>query len=472
MFRYIKPLSMSAFVSGCALLLSACGGGGGTPQPPPQPAVITAHADIPESVFAGSTSTINVSLTAPGNPSGTAKVQLVDVGTAIPQINCGAAQTLSIGGDSGNFGCQAPQINLGSSNEHQLQVNVNGKPNLSSSVPVYVENGGRVYATLTSASGAPIEEADLGQTFDVSFSAPTASQRAVAGQYTVTAPSGWAVGSNGACTIDADHQSCEVSVTVPTDANLSTYGLDLDKAAGSSLLSPYLLPVTVEGLSLGGAGGTHPLSFDLDQNISDTLYTGSQFKYRPVFLFKNKSGHALKITSVKVQGLTDVKSGCVAKPNTKAAYTLTTPPPASAGCTLAPISGPTAIGPLYAVSGALTTAPALSTKSVAVTISGSAGTLVNYRTEVTFVPYEPGEIAVRIVPPASGSALHVAAAMEKWKKCPKSKPKCNPLYMIKFTAPPYLIGKISGSVSTHTRSHLPQPTTCFICLMGKVVSYM
>ncbi len=437
MYKHIKNLSIFALVSGCAFLLSACGGG----SVKPTATNITAHADIPDSVYAGSASTISVAVSASTNSWGTVKIQLVDVGTVTPQIDCGPAQTFTIRGAGGDFSCQAPQTNLGSSNEHELQVDVNGKPNLPSPVPVYVENGGRVYATLTSTSGAPIEAADPGETFNVSFSAHSTSQQVATGLYTVTAPDGWAVGGNGACTIDENYPSCEVSVTVPANAAPSAYGLELSKAAGSSLLSPYLLVVSVENLSLGStetATDDH-LPLYLAQNIAETLYTGTgvdgtPFNYRPVFLFKNTSGKKLTITSVSATALTTVKAGIVLAPEADGTYTLT--PPATTK--LAPFNATTG-GPLYAVSGSLAPAsgaPPVSTVSVAVKISNTAGTLVNYKTGVTFVPYEKDHIAVRIVPPASGSAFYAAAIMENWSGGNQ--------YMVKFQSEnSHYVGSIS-----------------------------
>lgn len=420
MFRHITTLSIIALVSGFGLLLSACGNG--SVQQQNTAAEITAHANIPDSVYAGSASTVSVSLTASDSSSvaPTAQAQLVDVGAATPQIDCGSAQTLDVNGDGGVFTCQAPQVSPGDSNEHQLQVEVNGKPNLPDPIPVYVENGGRVYATLTSTSGAPIETVDPGQTFEVSFSGHSTSQQTAAGQYTVTAPDGWALGDNGACTIAENYPSCEVSVTAPANAAPNAYGLELAKAAGSSLLSPYLLVVSVRDLSLGDTETSTDdhLPLYLAQNIAQTLYTGTgaggtPFNYQPVFLFENTSGKKLTISSVSVSGLTNVKAGCVDQPDAEASYTLKNPP----GCTtLDPFKAETGGtgGPLYAVSGDLATGTALSTKSVTVKISDDKGVLENYRTDVTFVPYESDHIAVRVVPPASGSAFYAAAIMENW----------------------------------------------------------
>lgn len=441
MLRSTRFLSMVLFIASVGALLSACNGG----SVKFTPKNVSATADIPDSVYAGSMATVGVALTASAKPSwNTAKVKLVDVGAVTPRIDCGPAQTLSIGGNSGTFSCQAPEANLGSSNEHQLQVTVNGKPSLPDSIPVEVVNGGRVYATLTDASGAPIEDADPGETINVSFSADT-SRRAVAGRYTVTVPGGWQVGGyNGACTIDVNSpSSCTVPVTVPAAATAATYGLDLSKADGSSLLSPYVLPVTVEGLALLGASSVgdsdDSLRFDLAQNISKTLYMGTgaggtPFNYHPVFLFKNTSKTPLTITSASVTALSAVKAGIVPKPSADAVYgTLTTP----ATTTLEPFDAATG-GPLYAVSGSLATGTALSTKTITVNISGNK----KYQTDVTFVPYVPGKLAVRLLPSASSTAIHVAAIIEHWVKNPKMP------YMVGFTAVPAAQTYYTGVIST------------------------
>lgn len=443
-------LSVVVLVSGCSIFLSACNGG----SVKFGPENVTANADIPDSVYAGSTATVDVALTASAGTGGTARVRLVDVGTVTPGIDCGPAQTISIGGNGGAFACQAPQANLGGSNEHQIQVEVNGKANLRDPVPVEVVNGGRVYATLTNASGDPIEDADPGETINVVFGAEI-SRRPVAGRYTVSAPGDWQVGGdNGTCTIDMNSpSSCTVPVTVPAAATAATYGLDLGKADGSSALSPYVLPVTVEGLSLtaSSADTDDSLKFYLAQNISHTLYTGTgaggtPFNYHPVFLFENTSKTPLTITSVSVPALSAVKAGIVPTPNKEADYaTLTTP----ATTTLKPFDASTG-GPLYAVTGSLATGSALSTKTIAVDISGAR----KYQTEVTFVPYVAGKVAVRLVPVPTGAAIHVAALIQHWPLDPTA---TTPSYMVDFTPVPAAQTYYTGVISTAPSADYGKP---------------
>ncbi len=447
MHKYIKITSAFAFVLVCTLVLAACGGTS-------QEKAFTANADIPQSVYARSTSTVSVSLaTAGGYWQGIhASVQLVDVGAVKPLIDCGPGQAISPG-NSGDFSCQIPPLNLGTSNEHKLQVLVNGKPNPPSPVPVYVENGGRVHAELVDASGVEISQVEPGDTFYVSFATrPTAfvtgptAESAPEGRYSVSVPSGWfAGGTNGACTLTMTDPACKVAVTVPYGAPPGTYGLDLDKATGSSIFSPYLLAVGVKAATLGSAGAvtgsSGHLTFYVAQNISDTLYAGSQFNYLPVVLFKNTSTQPLDLSSATVtvnSGLktTGLKSGCVTKLTKNASYIF-------ANCTtLAPFDQTTG-GPLFAVSGEIPQHTSPLQATVKFTISGSSGTLATYTKDVSFVPYVAKHVAVSVKAPTTGSAFYAVASMEKWNG--GSPP---PNYLIKFSKQNgYYVGDISTTVA-------------------------
>lgn len=376
------------------------------------PTVITAHTVIPLSVVASSPFTVNVSLTSTGKSGGTASVQVVDVGTVTPKIDCGSAQTLTIGGAGGNFTCQAPAVNLGQSNTHQLQVNVNGTANLPAPVAVGVVNGGRVDVQLTNTSGSPISTAQPSQTVEVAFSTTT-TPKAI-GKYTVTAPSGWTIGNGAACSFTGSNSSCKVPVTVAAKAASGAYTISIVPENGSSELSATSLPLTVQNQP-----SSNTMTFDLAQNIAETLYANlpsqaTTFTYNPVFLFKNPSTTAsLSITAVNASGFNakaSVKYGCnIAAPSLTAAYPLSTSP----SCTLKP-------GQLYAVVGNLdnsfpaptpATAPVVGTASISISIQGSTKTFVNYDTNVTFVQYKEGYVAVRAVNKnlSEGPELWIAA---------------------------------------------------------------
>lgn len=415
MFRLVNATSLSALVSGFSLLLAACGGGGGSGNPSPAPpvnpnppaAAINAQASVPSSVTSGATFTVSVALTA-SSGSGTASVQLVDTGVAMPQITCGPSQTLSIGGSSASFTCQAPQATLGSSNTHQLQVNVNGAANLASPASVAVANGGTVSVQLTDSSGAPITAVAPGQTINVTFSAATMPTGD--GEYTVTAPSGWTLANGAVCSVNAQSASCTLPVTVAASAVNGTNDLTIAAAEGSSALSTTLLPISVQAQTPSGG-----MTLYLAQNISDTLYANlpsqaTTFTYQPVFLFQNTSGGSLTVNSVTANGLTNVQHECNAQVQPGATYA---PSAATQACTL-PANG------LYAVFGDLnnnfTSAPAaatVGTTAISVSLQGTAAgvpaaTLVQHDQNVVFVKYVAGHVAVRVVNKNATNPIHVA----------------------------------------------------------------
>lgn len=439
MFKPVKTPGIFVLVSGCALLLCACGGGSENLQPSPLPAAITAHADFPESVYAGATVTFNVSLTSSDQSGGTANVQLVDVGTVTPQIDCGQPQTLAVDGNGGTFTCRTPQASPGSDNIHQLQIYVNDEPNLPAPVAVKVVNGGQVRAQLTSASGTVIQAAGVGQTFYVSFSTTT-KERVAAGRYTVTAPDGWSLGNDGVCDINAQNSSCRVPVTVASNAESTFYGIKLDAAEDSSLLSPFLLPLFVGAVRSAGAHLAadgpgfkerySPLPTYVAQNISETLYSGPEFTYKPVFIFKNTSKDTLHISTVTATGLTGVKYGCkVEKPLKNADYTLDS----TVACDLPPSA-------LYAVSGLLdktttasTVASALSALPLEITIKDGSRTLQDLQMTVTLVPYVSGHLAVRVIALKNPARVWLAVNYGK--------------HMTHFSGDP-LVGTVSNETST------------------------
>lgn len=431
MFRLVNAVSLSALVSGFSLLLAACGGGGSgspNPAPPVNPnppaAAISAQASMPSSVASGATFTVSVVLTA-SSGSGTASVQLVDTGTATPQINCGQAQTLTIGGSSATFTCQAPQATLGTSNTHQLQVNVNGAANLASPASVAVANGGTVTVQLTNASGAAITAAAPGQAINVAFS--TATTPAGDGEYTVTAPSGWTLGNGGVCTVTGQSTSCTVPVTVAAGAVNGINDLTIASAEGSSALSTTLLPISVQAQTPSGG-----MTLYLSQNVSDTLYANlpsqaTTFTYQPAFVFQNTSGGTLTINSVTANGLTNVQHECNAQVQPGATYA---PSAATQACAL-PANG------LYAVFGDLnntfTAAPSSSTAGVAaisISLQGQAATLLQFDQNVVFVKYVPGHVAVRIVNKNASYPIHVANDFTPGGNQPN--PACASTCMVNF----------------------------------------
>ena len=243
MLRPVKALLIPAFVAGCALMFSGCEAGPSGSGINPKPPVTIAQANIPSSVNGGATFTVSVSLTSSIGSGGTASVQLVDVGTISPKIDCGAQQSVAIGGASTSFNCQAPQVNLGSSNTHPLQVDVNGAADLSSPVSVDVVNSGEVDVQLTSVSGTAITNAAPGQTIDVAFT--TTTNPLGVGQYTVTAPTGWTVGNSGVCNVSVQSPTCRVPVTVAATAANGSYPLSIVAGQGSSPLSTTSLPISV-----------------------------------------------------------------------------------------------------------------------------------------------------------------------------------------------------------------------------------
>ncbi|MGH8161483.1 MAG: Ig-like domain-containing protein, partial [Gammaproteobacteria bacterium] len=371
---------------------------------------VTAHADIPDSVNAGATFSADVSLTAANPPGSAASVQIVDVGTVTPQINCGQSQSIAINGASAGFSCQAPAVTLGEDNTHELQVDVNGTPGLKLPVAVQVVNGGQVDVQLTSAAGTAITATAPGQTIDVAFS--TKSNPLGVGDYTITAPSGWQVANNGVCNINSSTTSCKVAVNVPGTAANGLYDIKIAPEGGSSPLSTDTLPIHVQSTPPTPA---NDLVFDLAQNISDTLYaapsgTAPTSTYVPVFLFKNTSGNSLTIDNGKlaVNGLANLQYACNVTPNTGATYALS---PATAGSPSCSLPN----GDLYAVSGTLNNSFAPSpatvsgTRSISIDIEGGGKTYVQYDRNVTFVKYVPGHIALRVVNTNRPDVVHVAA---------------------------------------------------------------
>lgn len=378
---------------------------------PPPTSVITAHANIPSSVNGGATFTVGVSLTSSNGPGGTASVQLVDVGTATPAINCGASQSVAIGGASTSFSCQAPPVNLGGNNTHQMQVDVNGVANLSSPVSVDVVNGGEVTVqlvqVLSGGSDVPVTQLTPGETVDVLFM--TTTNPAGVGEYTVTVPSGWTLGNGGVCSINQQTSMCMVPITVAANAANGPYSVTIAAQSGSSPLSATSLPITVQATP-----PTSEMAFDLAQNLSDTLYAniqghGPTFTYQPIFFFKNTSGNSLLIDTVNVSGLTNVQYGCnITAPDTNATYTFSSTP----DCTLTPTG-------LYAVTGTLPdnykNAPSSDTlpvgsASMSIGIAGGGTTYTQYTTSVVFVEYVPNHVAFRVAN-NDGNIVYAAAVL-------------------------------------------------------------
>ncbi|MGH8274615.1 MAG: hypothetical protein ACRES9_10290 [Gammaproteobacteria bacterium] len=388
MFKHIKPILAISVVSCCTFLLAGCGGGGGGSG---KNAVVTAHAVIPSSVESNSTFSIKVSLTSSSSSSTSSlQVQIVDVGQAMPTIGCGAAKTVVVGGAAVAFSCQAPQVVLGQSNTHQLQINVNGKANLSTPAPVEVVNGGLVNDKLTNGSGSTITTATPGQTINVAFS--TTSTPPGAGKYTVSAPSGWQVANGGVCLVQG--AKCNVAATVPATALNGEVTIKVASEKGSSKLESDSLPLTIQAQK-----PTDDMSFQYAQNITKTLYANlpSQpvtFTYQPEFVFKNTSGKTLAITAADVTGLTNLTYTCdMAAASAKPTCSL------PAGKTY------TVDGDLNSTFASLPTSPT----PVSIAIKGGGTTYVQQDTSVTFVKYVPGHVAVRIVN-SNGNKVYVAAA--------------------------------------------------------------
>ncbi len=385
MNKCARPLLAVSVLSSCFLLLSACGGSGSLR---PKSSTITASANVPGTAYANSTFKVSVSLTASKPAASTANVQVVDTGTVTPQIDCGQPKTLTINAVySTDFSCQAPQANLGSSNVHQLQVDVNGTPNLSSPVSINVVNGGRVDVQLTSASGTVITAAAPGQTVDVAFS--TTTTPAGTGQYTVTAPSGWQVGNSGVCNISSTSTSCKVPLTVASNAANGPYNIAMGAELGSSSLSPEVLTLSVQSQT-----PTNDLTYERTQNFSKTLYanqsgsSGPTSTYIPVFLFKNTSGGSLTVTSVSASALGTVKYGCDVIISAKADYP-------SLGTTSCTVSN----GGLFAVEGTLASANT-GVYPVSISVLGGSGTssktYIQHDVLVDFVPYVADHVAVHV----------------------------------------------------------------------------
>ncbi len=389
MFKRTKSILAISIVSGYAAMLSGCpsGGGGSSPQPK---GVVTAHATIPSTVESNSTFTVKVSLTSSTQFTGLLPVQIVDVGAVTPQIDCGQPQTVAVGGAGVGFSCQAPQVILGSSNTHQLQVNVAGKPNLSTPVSVDVLNGGLVNDKLTDTSGSTITTAVPGQTFDVAFS--TTSSPPGVGKYTVSAPSGWQVANGGVCSVQG--AGCQVAVTVSASAPAGTATVRVVSETGSSKLASNSL-----SLSIQIQAPTNDMTFQHAQNISDTLYanlpsSSVTFTYKPEFVFKNRSGGTLAISTTAVLGLTNLSYTCD-----------TAAPSSSAACSLPAGKTYTVDGDLNSTFSTLPQSPT----SVSISVQGSGITYVQQDALVTFVKYVSDHVAVRVVN-SNGKVVHVAAA--------------------------------------------------------------
>ncbi|MGA7964855.1 MAG: beta-1,3-glucanase family protein [Gammaproteobacteria bacterium] len=354
------------------------------------PAVIAAHADIPATADSGSTFTATVSLTSSTQTSGSLSVQVVDVGTVTPQIECGQPQQVTVGGAAVDFSCRAPQANLGSSNTHELQVDVKSKPNLASPVAIDVLNGGLVSDKLTNVSGSAITVAAPGQTVNVAFT--TTSTPPGVGQYTVSAPSGWQMTNGGVCPVQG--VDCTVTATVPASAPNGLVAIQVASEEGSSRLESDRLSFSIQSQP-----PTEDMTFQYAQNVSDTLYANlpSQsvtFTYKPEFVFKNTSQRTLDITAAPILGLSSLTYTC----NTAA-------PSASPACSLP-------AGKTYIVDGELAnTFNSLPTNptSISISLKGSTATYVQHDMTVTFVKYVAGHVAVRVVN-SNGDKVHVAAA--------------------------------------------------------------
>ena len=286
-----------------------------------QQAVVKAHASIPSSVVSESTFSITVSLTSSPPSSSPLPVQIVDVGSVTPLINCGGPKQITVGGAGVAFSCTAPQTMLGQSNTHQLQINVSGQANLSTPASVDVVNGGLVNDKLTDGSGSTITTATPGQTINVAFS--TTSTPPGVGKYTVSAPSGWQVANGGVCSVTTNKASCNVAATVPATAPNGMATLNIASEEGSSKLESDSLSLTIQA-----SAPTNDMTFQYAQNISDTLYANlpSQsvtFTYKPEFMFENTSGGTLAITAADVSGLTNLTYTCdTASPSSSPACSL------------------------------------------------------------------------------------------------------------------------------------------------------
>lgn len=386
---YIRPILAVCALSGCALLLAGCPAGGGGAHSP-QDVVVTAHAAIPSSVDSNSAFSVTVSLTS-SPPSGSSlPVQIVDVGSVTPLIDCGEAQQVVVGGAGVDFSCQAPQTILGAGNTHRLQVAVSGKANLDAPASVDVINGGLVNDGLTNASGATITTATPGETIEVAFG--TTSTPPGVGKYTVGAPDGWQVANGGVCMVQGAR--CSVVVTVPAGTPEGTATINIASEEGSSPLESSSLSLAIQAQP-----SADDMTFQYAQNFAETLYANlpaqaTLFTYKPEFVFKNTSGKTLDITSADLSGLTNPSYTCD-----------TAAPSSSPACSLPD-------GKTYAIGGDLVNTfdslPPAPT-SISIAVKGGGTTYVQRDGSVSFVKYVPGHVAVRVVN-GDGNVVHVAGA--------------------------------------------------------------
>lgn len=325
-------------------------------------------------------------------------VSVVDTSSSAPQIQCGGAQPVTVGGSPVEFDCASSSAVLGANNVHDLQIRAPETADPVDHAYVEVVSQGTVNDQLTDMSGNPTDTTSPGQSLRVAFDA--SSQQAAQGQYTVTAPEGWTVAGSGTCTFPATGSTCSVELQVPADAPMGiTEYIHVASQSGSSRLEDDYFPVQVEPPASNAllAGSQDALQFEYAENISRTLYAnlpnaGVKFTYKPVFTFKNTSSSLITLTSVTVNGLDSVNYTC-------------DPATSSSSCQVSP-------GSDYTVSGTLpSTFQALPKKDsvVSITIDYSGGHSYAKSQRVTFVKYVPGAVAVKVIDLHQKYPMHVGA---------------------------------------------------------------
>lgn len=313
-------------------------------------------------------------------------VSVVDTSSSVPQIQCGGAQPVTVGGSPVEFDCASSSAVLGANNVHVLQIRAPQTADPVDHAYVEVVSQGTVNDQVTDSSGNRINSVSPGQSLLVAFDA--SAQQAAQGQYTVTAPDGWTVAGSDTCTFPATNSTCSVELHVPADAPMGlTEYVHIASQSGSSRLEYNYFPIEVVPPVSNAllAGPQDALRFEYSENIARTLYAnlpGSSptFTYNPVFAFKNTSSNSIDIASVSVSGLTSVKYTC-------------NPATSSTSCTVNPNAAYTVFGTLPSTFNTLPGKDSV----VSISIKDSGGHTYAKSQKVTFVSYVPGTVAVKVI---------------------------------------------------------------------------
>ena len=410
---------------GVAMLLAGCPFGGGSST-----TTLNTVTDfhVPELADAYSTFHVQVSLapaalsltspqsSAAGNAAyqGTRLVSVVDVSTSVPPISCSGTQPVTVGGDTADFSCRAPDAVPGADNKHHLQIVVPGTTDPVDNAYVEVISRGLVSGSLVDLSGNPIDTISPGQSFQLKLSA--VGHPLTAGEYTVFPPDGWTVDGSDSCIFPTSDYVCTVTMQVPAGAPMGiTDFIHVGAQSGAARLADSYFPIDVEPPSTSSALLASPkkaLTLEYAENVSQTLYADSSspdvtFNYKPSFTFR--ANEALHIIGITVDNLE--KSSLRYRCNGAS-------PVKNPDCQLQ-------IGDTYALSGTLKSnypekdLPV--NRVISIYVKDDKNKIHAKSVRVMFIKYVKDHIALRIVDRDNRLPLHVAATGQAgwisfWKK--------------------------------------------------------